>query len=395
MPFWTRRKIHPFGIDLSGDAVRVLQLEQTAGGLTIVAAARRSLDVSLTGQERAQATAQTVRRLLKQEGFVGRAGVVALCDQILEVRTIRIPIDSVNSHANPADIPEVRRSFDFDLSEATPRLLEAGEIHRGNLRFRETIAFAARNEDVETWLSAWRRAGVRVGALEVRPCALYRALHRADPASIAPVALLEIGTTRSNLIIGNGATISFLKAISIGSEQLNDAVSRKLGITASDALQLRRRLIASASPRGDETPDAVRMAVFDATRGPLETLAGEVTSCLRYHAVTFRGEPPAILRLCGVDSTDPQIRHVLSLGVSIQVESLDPLSGINADTMKSADRDGIAGEWAGALGLAIKGWDVGEIQNPSTAQIRSEAQVSSHAPAAVASGSSIPAIKAA
>ncbi len=348
MPFWTRRKIHPFGIDLSPDAVHVVQLEQTSSGPAIVAAARRSLEPGLTGSDRAEATTQTVRRLLKQEGFVGRAGVVALCDQIVQVRTVRIPSDSADSRTNPADIPEVRRSFDFDLSEATPRLLEAGEIHRGNQRLREIIAFAARNQEVETWLSAWRRAGIRTRALEVRPCALYRAVHRADPVSSVPLAMLEIGATQSNLIIGNGATISFLKALSVGSEQLNDAVARKLGITAADALQLRRRLTGSASPRSEEAPDAVRMAVFDAIRGPLETLAGEVISCLRYHAVTFRGEPPSILRLCGIDSADPQIRHALASASSIPVEPFDPLSGINSEAMKPADRNEIVGEWAGA-----------------------------------------------
>lgn len=395
MPFWTRRQIHPFGIDLSHDAVRVLQLEQTAGGLAIVAAARRSLDPSLAGAERAQSTTQTVRRLLKQEGFAGHAAVVSLCDQIVQVRTVRIPVNSADSGFSPADIPEVRRSFDFDLSETTPRLLEAGEVRRGNHRFREAIAFAARNEEVETWLSAWRRAGVRTRALEVRPCALYRAVHRADPNSSAPLAMLEIGATRSNLIIGNGATISFLKAVSIGCEQLNDAVARKLGITATDALQLRRRLIASASPRSDEAPDAVRMAVFDATRAPLETLAGEAMSCLRYHAVTFRGEPPAILQLCGIDSTDPQIRHVLASAISIPVEPLDPLRGINCDAMKPADRNEIAGEWAGALGLAIKGWNVRELDSPARVTGRAEIGDFSRESIAVASDSSVAATRAA
>jgi Tfp pilus assembly PilM family ATPase len=355
MNWWNRTKICPIGIDIGHDFVHMVQLAQAPAGLTVLAAARRPLDPATGAADRPAAAADIVRRLLKQEGFARRSGVMALPDEILHVRTVRVPVDSMQTLSDAASIPEVRRAFDFDLANASPRILEAGEIRQGAHRLRELIVVAARNPDVETWLSEWRKAGVRVESLEVRPCALYRALSRiaVNPPSVQ--AMLEIGGDRSRVLIGNGPTICFMKSVPVGSEQLNKAVARKLSITPADAAQLRRRLAVSGAGHTEERNDPVRQAVFDATRGSLEELAAAVTGCLRYYAVTFRGPRPRQLALFGADAADCQIRSVLTTALGgISIESPDPLSGIEAAAMKPADRSAAPGEWAGAVGLALK-----------------------------------------
>ncbi len=368
MAFWNRTHAHPIGIDLGHDAIRMVQVGQSPAGPALLAAARRNLpNPSPSGPARIVAAAPLVRQLLKREGFVGRRAVVALADEVLHVRTIRSVIQPPGAPLGSLlAAPEVRRGFDFDLAEATTRLLDAGPVRQGSRLFQELIVIAAKNDDVDASIEAWREAGIKVASLEIRPCALYRAHNRVAPASIAPGALLEIGGSRSRMLIGNGTSISFLKALSTGSEQLNDAVARKLGITAADAAQLRRRLGGAAVTGGDEGSESVRLAVFDATRAPLEALAGEVAACLRYHMVTFRTAPPTRLTLCGTDSSDAQVRAALAAAVSIPVEPMDPLQGIDTAAMKPADRQSPPGEWAGAVGLAIQTLATQALEPPST-----------------------------
>src|SRR5439155_3053917 len=117
--------------------------------------------------------------------------------------------------------------------------------------------------------------------------------------------LVDIGARRSQVVIGRGREISFMKGIDIGSSHLHDAISRKLEITTEEARGLRRRLIEGGEAEVVDAPadassakrDPVRQAVFDATRSTMEELSREIALCLRYYSVTFRGQRPNKVRL--------------------------------------------------------------------------------------------------
>ena len=355
MSWWNRSNLSPIGIDIGHDSLRMLQFAQSPTGLTVHSATRRPLEASTSNAARAAAAADLVRRLLKQEGFSGRSAVLALPDEILQIRTVRIAAGAELPTSDPASIPEVRRAFDFDLAEASPRILEAGEIRQGSSRLRELIVVAALNSEVEAWLTEWRKAGIRVESLEVRPCALYRTLCRFETDPNAVRALLELGGDKSRVLIAKGPTICFLKSVPIGCDQINQAVARKLSITTSDAAQLRQRLVNSSVEHVSERNDPVRQAVYDAMRGTLEELVEAVSRCVRYHAITFRGPRPSKLSVFGADACDAQVRLALTTALTgITVETPDPLAGIDVLAMKPADHTNGPGQWAGAVGLALK-----------------------------------------
>jgi type IV pilus assembly protein PilM len=168
--------------------------------------------------------------------------------------------------------------------------------------------------------------------------------------------LLDLGARRSQVVIGKGREISFYKPVEVGAVHLHDAVARKLEITLEEARALRRRLIESASDQQESrsTPDAVRQAVHDATRGTIEELAKEISLCLRYYSVTFRGQRPARVRVVGGEATDPHVLGILSEALPISVEAGQPLVSVNTAAMTQADRRGCMGEWAVAFGLGLK-----------------------------------------
>src|SRR5213075_3137969 len=100
--------------------------------------------------------------------------------------------------------------------------------------------------------------------------------------------------------------------------------------------------------------DPVRQAVFDATRSPMEELGREISLCLRYYSVTFRGFRPTKLRLVGGEACDPQLQTLLNSALVIPVEVGKPLYSVNTSRMKPTDRRGAMCEWALALGLALR-----------------------------------------
>jgi type IV pilus assembly protein PilM len=135
---------------------------------------------------------------------------------------------------------------------------------------------------------------------------------------------------------------------------LHEALSRKLGISLEEARALRRRLGETGDTSETTKRDSVRQAVFDATRSTLEGLAREISLCLRYYSVTFRGHRPSKVRLLGGEACDPQLRSTLAAGLSVPVEAASPLHSVRYERMRQSDSQGPLCEWAMAFGLSLK-----------------------------------------
>lgn len=359
---------HAIGIDIGHDSVKLLQLRGAAEMRpAVAAAARRSFppELRIDSSARLAALPGLLRDLLTLGDFQGRRAVVSLPSDLVEMRTVRLPASSgpvsrqlVSDKAGPL--------LPFTADEAAIDFLVAGEVNANGETWQEVIVFAIRQSSVDHLLERLNEAELTVSALDAEPCAAYRSLWRT--AGAAPIAaLLDVGAQRSRVIIGEGPEICFVKSIEIAGHQLNDAVSRKVGISLDDARQLRRQL-ARAGP-GALTSDPVRKAICDATRGPLEELARAVGLCLRYHAVTFRGRPLSAVTLTGGEAEDPFLRTALESALPVPVEVRSLLAGIDRSGMRSADRQGAMGEWTVALGLALHDFPIGPVAEvPSDAR---------------------------
>jgi hypothetical protein len=103
-----------------------------------------------------------------------------------------------------------------------------------------------------------------------------------------------------------------------------------------------------------EHPDTVRLAVLDASRSAMESLTREVSLCLRYHSVTFRGQRPLKVRVSGGEGGDPQLLPMLHSVLGIPVEPSRPLFNVDCTAMRGFDHRKPSGDWAVAMGLGLK-----------------------------------------
>ncbi|HLL88549.1 MAG TPA: pilus assembly protein PilM, partial [Tepidisphaeraceae bacterium] len=318
----TRAQVQPIGVDLGHDAVKMLQVEVVGGDqLRVVAAAREEVphDVRRDPRGRAAAAADVVRRLLRTGGFHGRRVVAALPREALHVKNLRMPVIPA-AELDAAVQFEARNVFPFDIDRAQVRCLPAGEVRQGNDHRQEVILLAARDADIEAHVELLHRTGAQVDSLDPEPCALYRVVERfirrkEDEQDVH--VLVEVGWRRAHVVIGRGRDVVFYKPIDVGGRHLTDAVARKLTIAATEAQGLRRRLAETPVPPGEGDPgrgfrDPVRQAVYDGVRATIEELAREISLCLRYYSVTFRGSRPTRLRLVGGEGCDPVLQAALS-----------------------------------------------------------------------------------
>jgi type IV pilus assembly protein PilM len=362
---FTQSHVLPIGLDIGFDSIKMLQLETVGQSLAVVAAARQQFpeEVRTQPQLRLPLAVDMIRKMLRSGGFAGRRVVTALPREVVHVKNLRLPMIPPHELAAAVEF-EARNIFTFDTDKSRVEFCTAGEVRQGSEARQEVIVLAARDEDVSDFLEQLHRSGAIVASLDAEPFALYRTIERfirrrQDEADVH--VLVDVGARRSQVVIGRGREISFLKPIEIGSRHMLEAVAEKLGITFDEARALRRRLAETGAAEQVEggagataKNDPVRQAVFDASRSIMEDLGREISLCLRYFSVTFRGQRPERVRLVGGEACDPQLHAVLNTALPIPVEPSRPLFSVDTSRIKPVDRRGMMCEWALALGLSLR-----------------------------------------
>jgi len=327
----------------------------------VVAAAKQAIpeEARKNPARRVELAAPVIERLLAQQPFVGRKVVATLPRELLHVKHFRLPLLPPDE-LEAAVKREALTVFPFDIEDARIEYLPAGEVRQGNQARQEVMVLAAKNADIDTYLQQLDRCGVVVAALDSEITGIFRAFERFvrrrdDERDVQMV--IDIGARRTQVIICKGRDISFYKPVEIGGLHLLDAISRKLAITVDEARALRQRLLESEEPSDGPIAakrDPVRQAVLDSTRSVAEELSQELSMCLRYFTVTFRGHRPIRVRLVGGEATDPQLQSIIQSSLNISVEAGRPLWSVDTARMRPADRSGAMSQWTLAMGLGLR-----------------------------------------
>src|SRR5437762_2962609 len=215
----SQRQIGPIGLDIGSDSIKMLQLQRSGQRLSVRAAASQPYS-QIQGEQLSNLIAQ----MLRQADFRGRRVVAALPRSIVRVKQARVPAMSAPQLRSAVEL-EAKAAFDLDPAQAKVQFLSAGQVRQGNDTLMEVIIVAARNRDVDQFLQQLHAAGAVVESLDFEPCAIYRSIGAAGLN-----AVLDIGLTQSQMIIGRDDEINFLKSIEVGGRAINEAVARKLGI---------------------------------------------------------------------------------------------------------------------------------------------------------------------
>jgi type IV pilus assembly protein PilM len=353
LPF-SRRQPQPIGVDLGCDSVKLMQLELADESLRVLAADRLPMprDAGPSALDRVAVGADLVRQALRDGEFRGRSAVVAIPSELIHVKNLRLPVMPAAELASAVEY-EARTIFPFVAEGATVRHVVAGEVRQGSDSKIEVIVFAVPSDPLDRIVESLHHAGLVVDSLDLESCALYRTIdrfvRRRDDEHEVTV-LLDVGQHRSRVVIGRGRELSFVKTIDLGGRDLDSMVARKLAISEDEAKALRMRCSAAAG----DLDESVRRAVADATRPGLEQIGRELSLCLRYFSVTFRGQRPSRVRVVGGVAHDPQACVVFGTGLTIPVEVGRPLSGVECSSLNPSLRTQSLCEWAVPFGLALR-----------------------------------------
>lgn len=364
----------PIGLDIGRDGIRMLQLAPVGSVLTAVASARWQFPDGAADDPVAKRryTLSAVREMLASGGFRGRRVVTGLGGADLVIKQVRLP-RMPERDLEAALRWEASERFGFKIEPDQLGCFVAGEVRQGPDVKDEIILLGARRETVDDHMSLLEELKLFPVAVDAEPIAIFRAFERflrrkADADSVT--VLLDVGAGATKVVIARGRHVSFVKTVDIGGRHFTQAVAQQLHMSPDEAAQTRQRLmqppedepatlgesagIADGSPVRTDTAQLTQV-LYDAIRPLAEDLAREVSLCLRYHAVTFRGSKPDGVTLVGGESYDPNVVRLLQESLGVPCEPGNPLRGVELSRVDlGANRRGRLSEWALATGLALR-----------------------------------------
>jgi type IV pilus assembly protein PilM len=343
----TQRRSGPIGVDVGSRSIKLMQL--SADRERVIEAARWDLATDESGNDEDPylRAASAIAQIRQGRNFRGRDAVFCIRSDDLFVQNIRVP------HASGAELDravctEAANRLPFPGEEAEVRYLETADVRQGEAMRREVILMACHRSKIRRILSLAQEAGLRPVAIDVEPAALLRCYakqFRREQDQQRRVMFVNVGAASTRVVVAQGTRAMFVKYIAVGGSHLDRAVAGRLKMDLADAAALRRH---NGDRRVDQRDPEITRSLGESIRPPLERLAGQLSMCLRYYSVTFRGQPLQRLVLGGGEADDTMVDW-LGKRLNLPCELGDPLRSFNKPFPA-----GRTGQWDVAAGLALR-----------------------------------------
>lgn len=353
----TKAGTGPIGLDIGFNCIRMIQLKNFGNRTAVAAADEMQLPLNILNDENfyREQVISVIKEMLAKGHFLSKKVVSSIPASDLIIKSIRI--DSGNSDSLDKSLDkQTLEKCGLKPETHEIKFFSAGSIQQGENIKNEIILLAVNKEALNKHINMLTEAGVIAIGIEPQPCALFRSLQRSlrritdrEKACV----FVDIGGKQTTVIIGRVGEIVFAKQIDIASEHINLQIASKLGITVEDAVHLRNKLNSEISD--DQIAPAMKQIAIDSMNAVIDDLAKEISLCLRYYSVTFRGERPKNLIFTGSEAYENIMINALKKHLDVEVEIPHPLRGFDiANVNFPSDKRGILCEWAVAVGLSMK-----------------------------------------
>jgi type IV pilus assembly protein PilM len=337
----------PIAVDLGTRSVKLVQM--SADRSRIVESVRWDLphEPPADTEELAQRWTKAIIEAREGRRFKGNEAVICLGARELNIQNIRV-VKPQTGEVEPLVLKELAERAPFPIAETEIRLLETADVRQGDTIRREVIVLGCQRILLERYLKVLIDAGLKPTAVDIEPQSLlrcYNAQYRRDEDRRARSIVVHVGHSNTAVVIAEGDDILFLKYIDLGGKHFDEAVARHLRMDLAAAWALRRN---NGDRRAEQQDAEVVRSINESIRPVVDKLANEVSLCVRYHSVTFRGQPLARLVLGGGEATQSLVER-LAGRIDLKCELGDPFRAYQVEQMS-----GRRSQWDVAVGMAMR-----------------------------------------
>ncbi|HEY6150539.1 MAG TPA: type IV pilus assembly protein PilM [Gaiellaceae bacterium] len=225
-------------------------------------------------------------------------------------------------------------------------------------KVRRILLVVAYRELIDRYVSACKKAGIRLSGIDLEAFALLRALAGTgaddQPApGDAAVVVVAIGHDRSTFAVSDGRVCEFTRVLDWGGGTLDVAIARELDAAPSEVEPFKRELSLAVDnvPEG-LTPEQAT-AAREAVRRQLSGFARELVSSLQF----YQNQPGSLgigeIVITGGTAHLQGLADELQKLIGVRVRVGDPLSRVKIG--KKLRETEQVGSLAVAIGLGIEG----------------------------------------
>ena len=355
-----RRKQEIVGLKIGASQIAASRVVNNGGpAAKLVQLARVPLEpgVVVGGEVRdVKALATALDRFFKDNKLPRRGIRLGIGTNRIGVRTV--DIEGVDDERQLGNVVRFRahEALSIPLDQAVLDYHVVSEtVDESGAVSRRVLLAAAYQEPIDHYVEACRAAGLELSGIDVEAFALLRAVaprngDTEDAPTVASV-VVSIGHDRSTLAISDGTVCDFMRVLDWGGSKLEAAIAQELGLTPSEAAELKLELDLGGDAPDEDDPRAARARA--AVERELQTLARELVASLHF----YQGQPGSLaiseVFVTGGTTNLPGLAEELERLTRVPVRIADPLAGVQVSN-GLAERDDLA-SLAAAIGLGVEG----------------------------------------
>ena len=337
------------GVDVGSSAVKVVELKQGRGGLSLTLADLSPLapEIVVDGQiVDSGALANTLSQLLRQHKTRNRSAATAVSGHSVIVKQVTMPGMSDEELAASIET-EAAQHVPFELSDVN---LDYHVLDYNDSGSMDVLLVAVKKDKVTNYTNALSMAGLMPLVMDHDPFAVQNCYeYNYQPAAAATVALLNVGASVTNIIVVKGSKPLFTRDVSVGGNQYTDALQKELNVSFEEA---------EAAKLGENSavPEDRRLPVL---HGVSEIIRLEIQKTFDFFRAGSSGEHIECLYLSGGSAQVPGLTDMLRQEFVVPVEVMDPFKRISlpaASAMAEAVRRH-GPRLAVAVGLALRSFE--------------------------------------
>lgn len=347
MKLFTQKSKAVVGIDIGTHSIKLVELAGTKASPRVVAWAVAPLAAGAFSENaiaNAELVADALNDAIVKSGTKAEAAAVAVSSSHAITKVLSMPSDiseieleeQVNVealHFIPYPIDEV--NLDFEV-------IGKSEVNEDE---NDVLLVACRRSIVDDYIDLVENTGMVLNYVDIDTYALervYRAQNALGSNSDQPVALFDIGSSSSHLMVLDEGKVLYSRHQSFGGSQLIKLIRKEYGLTAEEA----EEVLASSQPPGD---------FLTAVQEPyVEMLRQEVGRALQffYSSSSFSNIDSVVLT--GASCSLAGLAGDLEVKLRSKVTVLNPVAQANVQSRRESIAS-VSPALSVAYGLSLRG----------------------------------------
>jgi type IV pilus assembly protein PilM len=299
-----------------------------------------------------EALAVALKAFFKLHKLPRRGIRIGVSNNRIGVRTIEL--------AGIEDAKQLGNAVRFRAQEALPIPIEEAVLdyqvlsetkNAEGLPSTRVLLVVAYRDLIDSYLQAFKAAGIKVAGVDLEAFALLRALTPpvdVDNAAAQRSALVAVavGSDRSTLAVSDGLSCEYTRVLDWGGSSLTGAIARALDVDADRAEELKRELSVEGGPIPEGLSQEQLTKAHEAIQIGLQTFGRELVSSLQFYQSQEGSLGIREVVLAGGASQLHGFAEAVEKLVGVKVRVGDPLIGISVSKK-------LKGETSAALAIPI------------------------------------------